>query len=648
MKKILSILIIGILVFSGLGVLGTTNDKTFEEKAIKEPIVISEPIIQDNGQYVTVSTEGQTSQLNEPGRPILPIITRVFTFPFGTKINSVDVRTSEFKNIKLSKEVQPASEQIPVENNQYFESVVIKDTVVYETKDIYPKASFKSITGSGLDENTNVVYCLVQYYPVRYSPSQNMIYFSDYAEITINYDEPLNPTVFEDVYDLVIIAPSEYSDELQPLIEHKNNHDIETVLKTTEDIYNGYVGYDDAEKIKYFIKDAIEDWGVKYVLLVGSVDKLPIRTTWIYQRTHNHYWNISILTELYYSDVYDEYGQFLDWDSDGDGKYGEVYVRCPGVNDTVDLFPDVNIGRLACADKNQVEIVVNKIITYETNTFGKSWFKKILLLGGDTFPGHNGNEGEETNLIIEDIMSGFYPIKLWTSDNTFRFWNINREINSGVGFVDYSGHGFQDGMSTHPPNSDAWIAYNNYNLLGLYNSKKLPIVFFDACLTSKLDHNQTSFDIGIAQRNFNINPLDYFFRFISSIITKGLDNFNTKILSTVSYQPNSDPKLEEDSNLKPCFAWNWLIKGNGGGAIATVGATRTAFGGTDSGAGKMSIEFFSAYESSETVGEMMTSAQFGYIMDVPWDVFTLEEFILLGDPSLKIGGYETTIKGNFP
>ncbi|KYK26197.1 hypothetical protein AYK20_03895 [Thermoplasmatales archaeon SG8-52-1] len=648
MKRVLPILIIGILVFSGISVLGINYDTTFEEKTIIESITISEPIIENNGQYVAVSIEGQTTQLNEPGRPILPVITRVFTFPFGTKINSVDVKTSEFNNIKLSKEVQPALEQVPISNNLNFERELIKDSVVYETKNIYPKENFNCIKASALDKNSNVVYCLVHIYPVRYSPAQNMIYYSDYAEITIKYDEPSNPEVFEDIYDLLIIAPSEYSDELQPLIEHKTEFGIETILKTTEDIYNEYDGYDEAEEIKYFIKDALENWGPKYVLLVGSVDKLPIRTTWIYQRTHNHYWNISILTDLYYSDVYDEYGQFLDWDSDGDGKYGEVYIRCPGVNDTVDLFPDVNIGRLACADKSQVEIVINKIITYETNTFGRSWFNRLLLLGGDTFPGHNGYEGEELNLIIEDIMSDFFPIKLWTSDNTFSFWNINREINKGVGFVDYSGHGFQNGMSTHPPNSNSWVSYNNLHLLGLYNSKKLPIVFFDACLTSKLDHNQTSFDIDIGPKDFDINPLHYLFRFISNIVRTNLDNINFNLLSTVALPTKNNPEPREDPDLVPCFAWNWLIKGNEGGAIATVGATRTAFGGTNSGAGKMSIEFFSAYKSSETVGEMMTGAQFGYIMDVPWDLFTLEEFILLGDPSLKIGGYETKSKGNFP
>ena len=81
-----------------------------------------------------------------------------------------------------------------------------------------------------------------------------------------------------------------------------------------------------------------------------------------------------------------------------------------------------------------------------------------------------------------------------------------------------------------------------------------------------------------------------------------------------------------------------------GGAIATIGATRVAFTGTESGAGKLSMEFFSAYKSSETLGQMMTQAQNEYITDVPYDFLTIEEFILLGDPTLKIGGYTTTVK----
>ena len=46
-----------------------------------------------------------------------------------------------------------------------------------------------------------------------------------------------------------------------------------------------------------------------------------------------------------------------------------------------------------------------------------------------------------------------------------------------------------------------------------------------------------------------------------------------------------------------------------------------------------------AYEPGISVAEMMTSAQNDYISYVGKDCVTLEEFILLGDPSLRTGGY---------
>ena len=73
-----------------------------------------------------------------------------------------------------------------------------------------------------------------------------------------------------DKYDMVVIAPNEFSSQIQPFINHKNNHNIITFLKTTEQIYSEYNGRDNAEQIKYFIKDAIETYGIEYVLLIGG------------------------------------------------------------------------------------------------------------------------------------------------------------------------------------------------------------------------------------------------------------------------------------------------------------------------------------------------------------------------------------------
>ena len=74
--------------------------------------------------------------------------------------------------------------------------------------------------------------------------------------LKITYDEPDNsPFPENSAHDMVIIAPSEFSADLQELVDHKNSFGVNTILKTTEDIYSEYSGVDKPEQIKYFIKD---------------------------------------------------------------------------------------------------------------------------------------------------------------------------------------------------------------------------------------------------------------------------------------------------------------------------------------------------------------------------------------------------------
>jgi hypothetical protein len=145
----------------------------------------------------------------------------------------------------------------------------------------------------------------------------------------------------------------------------------------------------------------------------------------------------------------------------------------------------------------------------------------------------------------------------------------------------------------------------------LRNKDKMPIVFFDACLTSKLD--------------FDVSDLSgYYPTFVLFL----------NILTGNRYKPN---------DRIPTFSWAIMNLENGG-AIATIGATRTAYtyvnkNGVFGGAGYLDVGFFKAYEEGITVGEMLSIAQNDYINNVGKDYFTVEEFALFGDPSLRVGGY---------
>ena len=80
-------------------------------------------------------------------------------------------------------------------------------------------------------------------------------------------------------YDLLIISPNKFLRALKPLVEHKNRNNVSTILVSLEKVYEeeNLLGRDKPEKIKLFIKDSIEKYGIKYVLLVGYFRIIPVR-----------------------------------------------------------------------------------------------------------------------------------------------------------------------------------------------------------------------------------------------------------------------------------------------------------------------------------------------------------------------------------
>jgi len=397
-------------------------------------------------------------------------------------------------------------------------------------------------------------------------------------------------------YDMIIIAPTEYSSQLQTLIDHKNIFGLNTTFISVEEIYQNYQGRDEAEQIKYFIKSANKNYSISYILLVGNIYKIPMRTSYV--KFDGMDW--SLLTDLYYSDLYDSEGAFCSWDSNNDDKFGETGV------DYVDLKPDIHIGRLACSTLNEVRIVIDKIIHYETESFGQDWFKNMIFIGGDTFADYPGYEGEEHNQKVMQIMSDFEPKCLWSSLGNFNRINVAQTFNGGAGFVDCMVHGNVNVLSPDEINSKNY--FTRY-IKDLSNGYKLPIVFLDSCKTAKLD--MTFMDL---------NGVPKILKILMSLMSVYFKDV-----------------------IPSCFAWS-LVKHEDGGAIATIGQTHSGFSYTNEsgeywGSDKFTEEFFRTYNSSETLGEMMTKTQISYISEFSFDDLTVEIFNLLGDPSLKIGGY---------
>jgi len=399
MKKIFSILMIFIFVLSGIGAAAIhieIPDQT-ESQTIESTWIKSEPItITQENSYIKVTLEDESSLLMIPGKPLLPRIIKSFELPFGAEEIKIDVKTDQKTTIKLSSKIVPTPAPKPLSTENQYETIPEIDISTYKSDEPFPNKDYSYNIGCGLnDQGEHVTHVIVHLYPVQYTPNKDIISVFDTAEISISYTEPelqIIPTT--STYDLVIIAPSVFQADLEPLIEHKNSYGIETILKTTEDIYDEFEGFDKPEQIKYFIKHALEEWGIKYVLLVGGLtstfyakardnDNAGVKGWYIPVRYSNlDFGEPGYPCDLYYADIYKEGGEFEDWDSDDNGILAEWTNEG---RDIIDLYPDVAIGRLACRSNREVIDVVNKIINYETSTYGQDWFKKMLVVSGDGF-----------------------------------------------------------------------------------------------------------------------------------------------------------------------------------------------------------------------------------------------------------------------
>jgi len=582
----------------------------------------SKPTYQKIGEYITVDVEEANSRLYLQGTPDLPVFRKTYELPWDAEISDINFTYSDIEIIDLENnniKLTPLFESINYE-------VVSNKKDVEQNNDIYPDRWHDIEKASGLNQDGEHVKIITfSIYPARYNSNEKTLEYITRVEVELKFESSGEKFPDPDIYDLLIITPSYFEKNLTKLVVHKEKHGVKTNLTTLDEIYCNYDGRDEPEKIKYFIKNAHEEWGIEYVLLVGEIRKTPIRQTdsCFFEGHHGK----GVLSDLYYADIYDYNFSFSSWDSNNDDIFGQISFnrRWNEMNativDEVDLYADLHIGRLACRDAKEVDIVVEKIINYETKTYEEEWYNNLILAGGDTFPPGKGSapfvyEGEITNEKVAGEMEEFNQIRLWSSKRNLNAITFNRAINNGAGFLSYAGHGFEHGWGTYRPNymrSKLGLTnpiYHTPAIQFLKNKDKLPVIFFDACLTSKLD--------------FNLGDLaDYYTRL-------------GKILRLTGLEIN-------ENNHMPCFAWCFMIKEDGG-AIGTIGATRTAYSFVDNkgvhiGAGYLDWMFFKGYHRGVRLGEMLTYAQNSYINDRFKDYFTIEEYILLGDPSLMMGGY---------
>jgi hypothetical protein len=515
----------------------------FKEKPIITKITI-------NGSAYDKVIINNLENFGEIKEPVLPFKQVKLILPQDASSIKVEIRTQDEEIIPGEYLVEPGQPPIPL-----CEGCLIGSTFAEPSPEIYslnkPYIKTKEID-KVLGDFSGYKIIMFNIHPVDYLPAQRKLLFYPKINIKVSYDLPGilqeassflvreegffrnlaadkqnvqsfvdNPeladsyiaktsvsigvqNLFEEEkignqqgeYDYLIITNNalknsngEYT--FQDLMQSKEEKGIKTTIITTEQIYQDYQGKDNQEKIREFIKDAYNNWNIKYVLLGGDVSIIPCRKIHVEVGSYI----AEAPSDVYYSNLD---GNF---NSDEDEYYGEVEGNGE-IIDEADLFSEVFIGRAPVENINELSNFIRKTLEHEQlQKEYDSYLSKALFNGVVLWNSYNTKYGRvcDAGLKFEHLQSGDYDgnemipagfeiTKLYECGSGCSFppciiskTTFINEINKNKHIIVHAGHGLMTGFDVGSP-------FYVGDALLLDNSKPFFINSM-ACLSGDFEYN---------------------------------------------------------------------------------------------------------------------------------------------------------------
>lgn len=399
---------ITLVIFSSLLLMNMTQAQVSEQFSFSVNDVETEQV--ENFDVVRLKGTVPLSGEGHVGDPQLPVFYARLLLPEGATVTGVNISPGASTQITGSYNVFPV--QPPVSLDTYGPLPFINPNAeIYDCNFPFPESPLVEYTNHRYREYS---YVNVGFIPFDYTPSTGDLSLHTNVTVTVNYtisgyadhklrpenaiderarelvgqsvvnenqidqfypDEPVqmivnppsSPTVYGAEYEttdlpsllggevvyVIITNNTNVSGEwignmtgsFQEFADWKTQQGTPAKIVTVDDIRANYPGNDIPEKIRNFIQDAHLKWGTEYVLLGGNAEIVPVRWTR----------GDRMPTDLYYSAIIDgqDYG---DWDTDGDGLYGEY--------GSVDFTPDIGVGRAPVDTEAEVERFKKKNFTY--------------------------------------------------------------------------------------------------------------------------------------------------------------------------------------------------------------------------------------------------------------------------------------------
>ena len=142
--KILPMAIVLIMIFSSINVFAVSlNDRKSESVLeISEEVHISSftnLALREDANYLSIELEEATKYISSPGKPMLPVISKTYSFPFGTDIKDVECSFSEIRELLILDKIKPCPYPMPLTSiKDYIIDEKSRDELVYSSSELYP------------------------------------------------------------------------------------------------------------------------------------------------------------------------------------------------------------------------------------------------------------------------------------------------------------------------------------------------------------------------------------------------------------------------------------------------------------------------------------------------------------------------------
>jgi len=430
-----------------------------------------------NDIYYRLAAPGH-SLTGDPGKPELPVFSRLIKIPEGARAN---IKISGVKSQKIN----PSRENIrgilyPAQHGVTKQQEGRKPEFAFDRKVYSARTTIKSDTVAietlGRIRGKQISNLVIS--PVRYNPKANILEIITSMKIEISFsggqekgdtspssgselfDETLDKSLLNyypgdlitgfstEPVGMIILTDTTFRKHLEPFYKWKTQKGFKLNILYRGEANTGSTYSEMKDAIsRVYSESSANGHAPEYLLIIGDISRIP-------------YYGTDNITDMYYGET------------DGGG----------------DFLPDMYIGRIPAPDTSTVKIAVEKILQYEKFEFADTnkFYQKALVFAGKDATYASYMNGQVRYALDNYLNTAgniserhfFYPEGSTKKDSILKL------ISQGLSFINYTGHGSQFGW--------LHVDIKSSDIMQLKNQNMYPLIISNACRTAQFN-DTTSF-----------------------------------------------------------------------------------------------------------------------------------------------------------